>query len=350
MSSMYPTGSTSTAPVTQTLSGNGSMSANVDMLYVTAAATVTLPAVSDSQIGKETSIFVTSATRIVVVLAASGSDKIEGASYAFLVATRGIYTLTPVTTNRWELTAQRGLAQWQHARYDLTTASGASPWTIGGATFTDISSAGSSVTAATGLEKSSKSSSSYTGAASADCCVYTVACTGVTDGWSRALDPTRHKFYVLGKTSKTTTVGGSSPSVGFSLGGSALSGVPRVSSHISGTTGVANQIARDSASRSLTLVESAFTSAGWIGFLWDPNTVRLVTTICTTAPSGSPGTDWTPSSYEASEGMRWGQDTYGVQWALASLTHIHSWQTTPTTGSKFKDTELVVIMEIGAPG
>lgn len=348
---MRSSGSSSAATVVQTLSADGALNSNTDVLYVTASCTVALPAVSASTTGKPKTIFLSGTSAIVVKLVAAGSDKVEGAAGAVLYATRGQYTITPVAANRWALAAPRGRAFVQHALLDLSSLAGASPWPLGSATITDSSGASSSVAASSGLELTSKSSSSYTGASAPDCAMFTLPCSGVLDAWGRPVDLARQRVGLYLQAQKTTTVGGSLPSCGVAVGNGA-SGVPRISAHVSGTTGVANLIARDSVGgRSLALADAAFSTVmGWIGLMWDPVVMQVVSSVCATSPSGTPGLDWAPPSYETSEGMRWGQDTYGVQWPLASLTHFHVWQTTPTTGSKFKAFKLAVVIEIGGLG
>lgn len=308
---------------------------------------ITLPTVASWTIGVPTLITYDGATEATIQIVPNAADKVNGSARAALIGKRIAATLTPIAANKFTLTVQAGRLQWLHILLDPTGATGAGPYTVGGTTWTDISTASSSVTSSSGFLFTSKSSSVYTGSASADCALIRSPCSGLVDAWSRPFDPTRHRAWLLVKGSKTTTVGGSSPAWIIGLGGATVSVTPRIAADISGASGVGQYIARDTAARSENLTETTFTSAGWLGFCWDPDTLRIIDGVCSTSPSGSPGSSggWWPASYSNAERIKVGQDYWSSLWRSANLTDVHLAQTTPTTGSKYTATEFAIIIE-----
>ena len=338
----------------QTLSADGTMDVDVEQLRVTAACQVQLRDISTLTLGRPTVIVVESTSEIVVELIADSADKIEGATRAYLVATRGLYILTPAAANKWTLAAPgRGLAIWLHAAIDDSSAAGSSPWTISGTTWTDISSASSSYAAtAGGLTAAAKTSSSYYGAASADCAVVRTPVSGIVDGWGRPVDPVRGRYWFLTKWSRTTTVGGSSIIKYIGLGGSTLAAVPRIGIRDETAGATIDHITRDSATHTLATIGTSTTSAGWIGFRWDGPRLRVTGAVRSTSPSGNPGeaSGWCPTTYEIGDYAQHGQDYWGTQWRPNSLTDLHKAQTNSTAGSKSTDTRTSVLCEIGERG
>lgn len=312
---------------------------------------ITLPTVASWTIGVPTLITYDGTTEATIEIVPNAADKVNGSTRAALVGTRIVATLTPVAANKFTLTVQSGRLLWLHILLDPTTATGAGPYTVGSTTWTDISTASSSVTSVSGFLFNSKSGSAYTGGASADCALIRSPCSGLVDSWSRPFDPTTQRAWLMVKGSKTTTVGGSTPAWILGIGGSTVSVVPRIAADISGAAGIAQYIARDSAARSIDLTEAAFTSAGWLGFCWDPAALQFVDGICSTSPSGSPGSSggfW-PTSYRNAERIKVGQDYFGSVWRVGNLTDVHIAQTTPTTGSKYTATEFAILIEEVAP-
>ena len=333
--------------VTQSVSSDTTMTTDADHVHVTASCALTLEAVSSSTIGHTTLITARATSTLIVQLVPNGSDKIEGASRAAVIGSDVAALLVAVAANKWELVILRGIAQWLHFSADLTAASGSSPWSIGGATWTDISSASSSAAASTGLQMTAASSTSYNSSGSlTGACVRTPA-SGLTDGWSRPLDLTADRCWILVKCSRTTSVGGSNAFPFVDIGGATLASTPRFGIGMSTASSVAQLIARDSTGTTLALTDAAFTSAGWMGFLWDPATIRIVEQVASTSPSGDPASasGWWPRSYPAAEGIAWGQDIIGNLWRRLALTDIRIGQINTTTGSKYTFTHLAIVRE-----
>lgn len=333
--------------VTQSVSSDTTMTTDADHVHVTASCALTLPAVSSSTIGHTTLITARATSTLIVQLVPNASDKIEGASRAAVIGADVAALLVAVAANRWELVILRGIAQWLHFAADLTGASGSSPWSIGGATWTDISSASSSAAASSGLAMTAASSTSYNSAGSLTGACVRTPLSGLTDGWSRPLDARQDRFWILAECSRTTTVGGSNAFPFVDLGGATLASTPRFGLGMSTASSVAQIIARDSAGATESLTDAAFTASGWMGWLWDPATVRILEQVVSTSPSGDPGaaSGWWPRSYPAAEGISVGQDYRGSLWRLANLTDLRIGQINTTTGSKYTFTHLAIVRE-----
>lgn len=316
---MYP--NSAQAVVVQTFAADGSLGASADYAYVTASCAITLPSVAACVIGHSVQIVVSSTASRSVVLVANAADKIEGASKLNLRGSNVVATITPIAANRWAVSVSKGVAVFTHAVYALTSASGASPWTIGGSVFTDISAgSGNSVAAVSGLEFAATTGGSYytssTGA------VVKTPISGLLDGWSRPLR-SDDEFYMLVQSSRTTG-SGTNVQTGIVLAGSTISATPKVGFNMEATAGDLQINLRVS---STTTFEDTTTShivaSNWLGGRWRGRMKEMVDPIMSTSPSGTPGTDWWPTDYLNAVSVSNGEGLAGQPLDLSALTDIH---------------------------
>lgn len=345
-----PGGARTHTATLQVLAANGVLAIDIEQLRVTAPCTVTLPAIATLTIGRTTQIVIESIADITVELVPHADDKIEGAARAALYAANGVYILTPTSANRWMLTAGRGVAQWTHATVNLAAAVGASPWPIGGVVVTDISTAGSSFTAAAGLVAAAKSSSTFTSGASADCALARTPLSGLVDGWARPLNATRDTFWILAQQSRTAGAGASNVLLG--LGGAAVSNVPRIAGSNSTQNANFELVVRDSAARTLATAAPSTTASGWMGYLWEGPARRVGNLLCSTAPVGMPGAaaGWWPQNHATAQRYAAGQDFFGSIWDISALTDVQIGQSNQTSGPQYTFVTLALVRQIGVPG
>lgn len=337
----------------QVVTGNVTLTTQPDQIQVTAAATITLPLHASWQMGVPTVVTWRTATPIGVVLSANAADKIEGtlqvAGYGYDVS----LILTPIAANRWTCEVVRGDLMIPTVVCDLTTAAGAGPtWTIansqGGTSpvFTDISSAApSGVAVSSGLVLTAASASGYWSASTATAGAVRTPFSGLVDAWGRPLTAS-DSFWILYKSSKTTTVGGSTPTMCVSVSSSSISSVPRLGALVTGgATFDAKQ--RDSATRTEATTVSAVTTAMWMGIWYDGSSApQLVDNLYNVAVAGNPGVTWWPTSYQIGEICGVGQNFWGVLTVKSTYTNVVMAMSNGTTGSKYTITSFVVIRHL----
>lgn len=332
---------------TTTISTDTTLGAQYGYVSVTAAAKVTLQAVSSMVLGLSTLLEYRGASPVTVEVIANAADKIEGATKVGIYGSDIAVILTPFAANKVSAKILRGLGMWEVCRFDLTTASGGSPWTIAdnwgnNRTFTDISTAGSAFAASSGLQATAANGTAFYGALAGTAAAVRTPLGSLTDAWGRTLGPW-DELYLLAKSSKTTVVAGSTPTTHAALGGSAMNVAPRIGSN-NDQAGTLTYKAYDTASRSVNLTPAApVTVAHWHGMEWDPHGRRLRHAVLTTQPSGNPAVDWWPWTYDGGDGIAVGQDFWGSTWSVPSLTNAIFGQTNSTTGSKYTWTVLSLL-------
>jgi len=330
----------------QNISGNTTLSTQRSLLYVSAAATITLPALSSWTIGKPTKIFYkgTSAVRIIIVADTVGPDLIEGAAKVALYGYDIEATLIPISSNRFSISVSKGVAQWSHARSNLSTAAGASPWTINGVVWTDISSSSNSVSASSGLSHTSTAVSFWGSGLGS---IAKAPLTNFLDGWSRPITP-RTKMWICVKeflaSGVTTNIASN-----VTLGGTAGTTTPKIGTTMDPSIGH-RMLSRVTSTYVLTEGTAVTSSSVWNCMLWDPINRRISETIYSVSPSGTPGVDWWPNEYITSKGMGYSQDSLATAvtdgWKIDDITHILLSQT--GTGGSFTRTDCVIILETGS--
>lgn len=334
------------SPNVQTISGNTTLVSQRDLLTVTAAAKITLPAVSTWPIGKTTRVVYRGTSAVTIEIIADAADKIEGSARVALYGTDIIAEFTPIAANKVVVDILRGVMAWLHCSVDLTAASGASPWSLTSnngdtTTWTDGSSASNSVAASAGFLHTSTTVSYFTSGLGS---IVRTPLSGLKDSWGRPASY-RDRMYVLIKTSRTT---GSSADCNLNVGlAGASSAVPRIDVTNDTSAGLRYVHRGSGTTASQTAAVARLTAAHWFGLLYDPNMRSLTDCMMSTSPTGDPGVDWWPWSYSGSGGIAFGQGDHTAQdpWAIASITDVNIAQTGTggANNDKFTDTAFALL-------
>ena len=334
-----------------TVTGDETLTVWYDLLYVTAAAKVTLAAVSAGTIGRPMRVVVRATSKITVELIANASDKIEGAARVGCYGDVVDVEVLPVVANKIAVRRYVGIVAWQVAVYDFTAASGSTPWSLtnsisGNAdSWSDVSSASSSVAASSGFACSPASGASYYGSSAATGAIVAATLSAIEDGNGRALR-SDGAYWFIGKSS-VTSGSTTSTSAHVAVMPATLSGnkLGVVNDSASGTV---LHRAYDSATRSLTLTGTATVSAAWTGFHLDGAAQKHRGGFVTTTPTGTPGTDWWPWTYDSGDGYAPGPPDWGAPWAWMSLTRITFGATASATSRTVTWTAGVILCVLGA--
>lgn len=340
---------------TEVIAGDTTMTTQRLFVQVTAAAKITLPTVASWVIGQPTTFVYRGTTKINVVFAANAADKIEGAALASVYGTEFAVIITPIVANRFTVEVLRGVAMWEVCRFDFTAASGASPWTLTnavdgvGRVWTDISSGGSSIAVSTGFVATAASGTGAYGADAGTGSAIRTPLITLTDGWGRPLSAD-DDLWILAAESKTTAVGGSTPSPTVGMFGATLSGVPRVGAS-DDSAGTLSYKARVAGTTFTDNGSPAYlTTAHWLGVEWDGTRRNMRSGLLNAATAGNPGVDWWPATYESGDGIIVGQDYYGKQLPLTAFTGVVWAMNNGTTGSKFTATALSILRVVRGIG
>lgn len=322
----------------QTISGNTVLTTQRDLLTVTAAAQITLPAISTWTIGKTTRVVYRGTSAVTIELIANAADKIEGSGRVALNGIDIIAEFTPIAANKVVVDILRGEMAWVHASVDLTAATGASPWTLNtnnsdATTWTDVSSASNSLAVATGLQHTS-TAVSYFGSGLGS--IVSCPLAAWLDAWDRPWKPT-DKIWLLSNDERTA---GSSANVDVNttVSGSSAA-LPRMGITNDRTLGLRYVFNAGGTNVAQTLAASRMTASGWSGFLIDPDARMFKDAILSTSPSGAPGTDWWPWTYSGNNGIAVGQGDHTAQdpWPISGIVSVNLVQTgaTATSGEKY---------------
>ena len=310
------------ATPTQTVSSDTTLTSLPAMIEVTASCEITLCAVSAMTIGRACRVVYRGTTEATIVLVANAADKIEGSTCVALSGTDILVEVLPQVANRLVVGVLRGTATWVHASFDLTAASGSSPWSIGGSTFTDISSASSSVAASSGLQLTSAAGTAYYGSATG--AVVRTPLSGLVDAWSRPLSPT-DCFWLLVKEARTSG-SGTTAQPGVGLGASTVNST-RLGVNMGASSGAAQlniRISSSTGSQSDTST-SYLSAAHWLGFRWLGHLRVWCDMLLSSSPSGNPGVSggWWPSAYKLANGITNSEALYSQMINTSLLTNVH---------------------------
>lgn len=334
-----------------TVTGDETLTEWYETLYVTSAAKITLAAVSAGTIGLPMRVVVRTTAKVTVELITNAADKIEGAARVGCYGDNIDVEVIPVAATKVAVRRYAGIVAWQVAVYDFTAASSTSPWNItnsisGNAdAWSDVSSASSSVAASSGLACSPASGASYYGSSAATGGIAAATLSAIEDGNGRALR-SDDAYWFVGKSS-VTSGSTTSTSAHLAVMPATLTGnkLGVVNDSASGTV---LHRAYDSATRSLTLTGTATVSAAWTGFHLDGAAQKHRGGFVTTTPTGTPGTDWWPWTYDSGDGYAPGPPDWGAPWAWSSLTRITVGATASAASRTVTWTSLVILRVLGA--
>lgn len=328
---------------TQTITGDTTLTLQRVLLNVTAAAKITLPAISTWTTGKTTRVVYRGTSAVTIELIANAADKIEGSDRVALYGFDIIAEFTPVAANKVVVSVQRGQMAWLHCSVDVTAAAGASPWSLttnngDTTTWTDVSSASNSVAASSGLVHTS-TAVSYFGSGLGS--IVQSAMSDHLDAWGRAVQ-TRDRIWLIVEQALST---GSGANVDVNLTVAAASAaVPRIGATMDRTLGLRYVFRASSTTVAQTLSAARLTASHWYGILYDPIRKTMGDGLLSSSPTGDPGVDWWPWSYSGSGGFSLGQGDHTVQelWPVDSATYINLAQT-GTSGEKFIRTSFAIL-------